>query len=199
MIIEKEGEHLTVEQLEKLTGSQWMPKLKFNSPRITLRVQKKILKLQKRGQLSIQQLWMGKYFQKEIETSQIPDVAIRWINVTLGWGVFALRDFKELEFIAEYAGVVRRRKWRDKKNPYCFEYNVSPDHATPYTVDALEQGALARFINHSDKPNLKCCLATFNNEGHILFYTGQPIAKGTQLCYDYGPNYWTKRKPPLAL
>jgi SET domain-containing protein len=173
---------LTLPEFEKRTGAKWIPKLDIEEG----------IRFKKRA-VTIEEKWLGRYFQKEIQNQLIPDVAIRWINPILGWGIFALRDFRKMEFIAEYTGKVRKRRRGDEKNSYCFEYLDS------YTIDALDQGGLSRYINHSWTPNLLSNLATLDQISHIVLYTKEPIAKGAQLCYDYGPDYWAKRSPPVSL
>lgn len=199
MIFEKEGRALTLEQFEKLAGAKWVPQLDFEDFHVFSDISQKSLKLHQKGELTREQLWLGRYFQKELSTPLAPDIAIRWINSTLGWGVFALRDFKKMEFIAEYTGKVRKRKKTDVKNAYCFEYVVAQGIPSPYTIDALDQGGLSRYLNHSSTPNLNSSLATFENISHVIFYVKEPIAKGAQLCYDYGPDYWSKRTAPIPL
>lgn len=199
MIFEKEGRLLTLEEFEKLAGAKWVPKLDFDDFRIPSKIAKDALKLHKKGEMTLEQLWLGKYYQKEIASNCAPDVAIRWIDPLLGWGVFALKDLRPMQFMAEYAGKVRKRRKADDKNAYCFEYIVAQGFRTPYTIDALDQGGLARYINHSSTPNLNSALATFDNISHVVLYVKDPIAKGTQLCYDYGPDYWSKRTAPIPI
>jgi hypothetical protein len=199
MIFEKDGKQLSLEEFEKLTGAKWIPQLDFEDFYTLSNIAKDGLKLHKKGEMTLEQLWLGKYYQKEIQSCHTPDVAIRWIDPLLGWGVFALRNFKKMEFIAEYAGKVRKRKRTDVKNAYCFEYILVQGIHSPYTIDALDQGGVARYLNHSAVPNLNSSLATFENVSHVILYAKEPIAKGTQLCYDYGPDYWSKRTAPIPL
>jgi len=199
MIFEKDEKILSLEEFEKYTGAKWSPGLSFESPLIPVQIAKEASKLYQKGEMSLEQLWLGKYFQKEIRAHTTPDVSIRWINHILGWGVFAMRDFKKMQFIAEYTGRVRKRRKADEKNAYCFEYVVVQGFRSPYTIDAMNQGGIARYINHSNHPNLNSSLATFENISHVVLYAKEPIAKGSQLCYDYGPDYWSKRKAPLSL
>ncbi|MBX7065827.1 MAG: SET domain-containing protein-lysine N-methyltransferase [Parachlamydiales bacterium] len=199
MIFEKDGRKLTLEEFEKLTGAKWIPKLEFENEKILPELKRQCEKLYEKGELTIEQTWLGKYYENEILTNTSPNIAIRYIDPHLGWGVFALQDFKKMQFIAEYVGKVRKRKKEDEKNAYCFEYVLCQGFPTPYTIDAQDQGAAARYINHSENPNLNSALATFEHLSHVILFAKEPIAKGTQLCYDYGPDYWSKRKAPLAL
>lgn len=199
MIFEKEGERYSLEEFEKMTGAKWLENLQFLDPSILARIKKKTLKYTNRGEVTLEQIWLGRYFQKEILSKPNTDVSISWINQELGWGVFALRNFRKMEFISEYTGIVRKSRRQDRKNAYCFEYPICSGLSTPYTIDALEQGGISRYINHSDEANLNSSLATVDGVGHIILYTKKPVAKGEQLCYDYGPNYWAKRTAPLSL
>lgn len=199
MKFEKDNRELTLAEFEKLTGVKWVPKLDFADPSIQSTLIKQGVKLHKKGEMTLEQVWLGKYFQKEILAQSPPDICIRWIDPVLGWGAFAGRNFKKMEFIAEYVGKVRKRTKADTKNSYCFEYVLVQGFETPYTIDAMDQGGAARYINHSETPNLLSSLATFDSLSHVILYAKEPIAKGTQLCYDYGPDYWSKRTAPVPL
>lgn len=198
-LFEKEGKRLSVEEFEKETGAPFLSHLDFGDAKVYTDLVARGIKQAKKEAVTREQLWMGSYFKKEIASGAVPDVEIRWIGPEIGWGVFAARDFRKMEFIAEYSGKVRKRRRSDGKNAYCFEYVVVQGVKTPYTIDALEQGGVARYINHSSKPNLLTSLATFDFLSHVVLFTARPIAKGEQLGYDYGDDYWAKRTPPSQL
>ncbi len=199
MIFEKEGRELNLEEFERLTGAKWVSTLEFDSESIRSHIIRQCEKLYEKGELTIEQMWLGRYYEKEIREHKSPNVAIRYIDDRLGWGVFALQDLKKMQFVAEYVGKVRKRKKEDEKNGYCFEYLVAQGFKSPYTIDARDQGGYARYINHSEAPNLNSALATFDHVSHVILFAKEQVAKGTQLCYDYGSDYWSKRKAPLAL
>jgi len=187
---------LSPKELEKAFGIVYLPHLEF--PRLTdfFAVSKKIAKFHKKGFLDQKQLWLGAYFQKEIQTPTIPQVRLRWINENMGWGLFAEQEMKPMDYIGEYAGIVRRKKRSDAKNAYCFQYAFINGESTHYTIDAQDHGGIVRFINHSASPNLMTALATFQNLSHIVIFVSRSVKKGEQLCYDYGSDYWRKRTPP---
>lgn len=163
--------------------------LEFSSAKI-------LRKVLKNRRFTREQIWLGRYFQNEILKRHEPEVSVRWIDGEIGWGIFAERNFSKMEFIAEYSGLVRKRKKGDDKNAYCFEYPLVSGEWSPYLIDAETEGGLSRLINHSDKPNLTSALATIENVNHIVLYTNQSVSKGEQLCYNYGPDYWKHRKAP---
>jgi hypothetical protein len=197
-VVEKEGKTslLTTKELEVQFQITYAPHLDFAKLKIYQKLCRKTIKFHRKGMLDEEQLWLGSYFQKEILSAPLPAVRLRWIDEKLGWGVFAERDLPNMEYIGEYAGIVRKRKRSDAKNAYCFEYVIAEGEHSDYNIDALDQGGLVRFINHSDKPNLTSALATARDLSHVIFYTKKPVSKGEQLCYHYGPVYWTKRSAP---
>lgn len=199
--MEKEGseELVSIEEFEKRTGAAFIPGLDFESASIWADARKRGARLYRKGEMTREQLWFGSLFRREIETYFLPDVAIRWIDPSLGWGVFADRDFQKMDFIAEYAGKVRRRKKSDAANAYCFEFVLAEGFPTPYVIDAQDQSGIGRLINHSSTPNLLSALATFDAISHVILYAKDFIPKGAQLCFDYGPDYWSRRKPPVSL
>ena len=189
---------MAVEEFEKITGARFIPQLDFADFSLLSDLVRRSEKLYAKQELPKEQLWLGAYFRSEILNFPIPNVVIRYINPVLGWGVFTTRDFKKMEFVAEYAGKLRKRKRLDRKNAYCFEYLTTPGYATPYTIDARDQGGVGRYINHSAKPNLLSTLATVDHVSHVILVTNQPIPKGTQLSFDYGSDYWSCRTEPLS-
>ena len=199
--IEKNGSYQRIPALEfeKMTGARFIPQLDFESALLLTRLIRQSKKLYAAGEFSRKQLWLGSYFCQEVLSFPIPDVTLRYIDSSLGWGVFAARDFKEMEFISEYAGKVRKRRWSDKKNAYCFEYLVASGHSTSYVIDACGQGGIGRYINHSFTPNLISALVTIDHVSHVILVTHQRIPKGTQLSFDYGATYWKDRLAPRTI
>ncbi len=197
--IEEEEKLLSIPEFEALTNFAFVPQLDFGDRKTLQRLAARTEQLHKRGEFTRHQLWLGSYYRKEIESLFLPDIIFRWIDPDIGWGVFAHRPFKKREFIGEYCGKVRKRRREDRKNAYCFEYAAAAGVPTPYIIDAQNQGGIARFINHSDTPNLLSTLATFDRISHIILLANEPIPKGAQLLYDYGPDYWSTRKRPQHL
>ncbi|HSX14189.1 MAG TPA: SET domain-containing protein-lysine N-methyltransferase [Chlamydiales bacterium] len=189
----------SLKEWAKITEAKFSNGLLFEKPSFRESIRKKIEKLYKKGELTRQQLWFGAYYKKEIESLLIPDIEIRYINQTLGYGVFAARDFAKMEFIAQYSGLVRKSRRSDRMNAYCFEYTLANGVKTPYTVDAQDQGGIARMINHSEYPNLQSSLATIDFLNYIVLITSRPVKRGEQFCYDYGPDYWSHREKPINI
>ncbi|HLB53340.1 MAG TPA: SET domain-containing protein-lysine N-methyltransferase [Chlamydiales bacterium] len=194
--IEKEGipSDVSITEFEKMTESRFIPHLQINDLHLFKKIVKQTGKLYRKGELTRLQLWQGSYYRKELTSFYLPDVVFRWINPEIGWGVFANRPIQKGEFISEYGGLLRKKQKIDSKNSYCFQYAITEEHLLPYIIDARDQGGVARWINHSFHPNLLTTLATFDELTHIILIANEPISKGAQLLYDYGPDYWASRK-----
>ena len=200
-VVVREGieELLTASALERRFSIKYNPQIEFAAKKDFVKIERKVLKYRMKQYLEREQIWLGAYFKKEILDPAVPPVELRWIDETIGWGVFAARDLPAMHYIGEYAGLVRGKKSADSKNAYCFQYTVVQGETTRLTIDAKDQGGIVRFINHSDTPNLDSSLATIENLSHVVLYTLRPIKKGEQLCYSYGPDYWKKRGKPKKL
>lgn len=138
---------------------------------------------------------LGQKYQNEVSKGFIADVAIKWIDETLGYGLFANCDFPENTFIGEFTGCVRRLyRQHPDQNEYCFHYPTRFWSWNYTVIDALKYGNETRFINHSDTPNLHPLCLCERNLLHIAFVTKRPIQAGTQLTYDYGKDFWKQRQ-----
>lgn len=179
-------------QFESLLGIKWLPQLEFLKDSYQSRVSRRTKKALRKDLFAVKQKWLGTFFSQEIQKGSHPDLLISWVSERIGYGVFANEDLGKGVYIGEYTGIVRKRKHGDE-NAYCFQYLVGDDWESPFIIDAKEKGNYTRFINHSHKSNLEPVSVYFNGAMHIILITLQPIKKGEQLCYDYGPDYWVKR------
>lgn len=140
--------------------------------------------------------WMACYKQ-ELSAGIVARMCIRWISISIGYGAFAEEDMAEGTFIGEYTGIVRRlyRSRRDQ-NPYCFHYPSKWWSCKCFMIDAMHEGNLTRFINHSADPNLHPLCLVDRNLLHQVLVANRHIKKGEQLTFDYGEDYWMKRRSP---
>lgn len=185
---------------EKIMNVKWQDTLIFQTPRIRRDVFSHSRKAIRKKELDMRERWIGTYYQKQIKTGFLPLISIRFIDNTFGFGVFAEKDIPKGSFIGEYTGLVRkRRRFRDKKNYYCFEYTIGDWLRNPYIIDANLCGNHTRFINHSDEANLETISVYADGVMHIVFVALKAIKKGQQLCYHYGDYFWTRRRAPKKL
>jgi SET domain-containing protein len=117
-------------------------------------------------------------------TSTAPSFVVRRSAVA-GRGAFAARGIKKGERVIEYLGArithaVADAKYHDEsmRSHHTFLFAVSRQTV----IDASVGGNDARFLNHSCDPNCEAVI----ERGRVFIYARKPIAKGTELCYDYG-------------
>jgi len=100
-----------------------------------------------------------------------------------GWGVFATETIPKNKRIIDYAGekisnresLKREAKYLDKGHIWCFKLTNRT------VIDAGVGGNVARFINHSCRPN--CYVQII--DGIIWIRAARTIRKGEELSYDY--------------
>ncbi|KAJ4883949.1 Histone-lysine N-methyltransferase ASHH1 [Raphanus sativus] len=106
-----------------------------------------------------------------------------------GYGLVAVEDIKEGQFIIEYCGEViswkeaKRRaqtyETHGVKDAYIISLNASE------AIDATKKGSLARFINHSCKPNCETRKWNVLGEVRVGIFAKESISPRTELAYDY--------------
>src|SRR5215470_9128274 len=101
-----------------------------------------------------------------------------------GLGLFAAKPIKRAAYIATYRGrristeEADRRERRGAK--YMFELN------SEWVIDGSPRWNVARYLNHSCKPNAKPMV----RKGNIVFVALRAIEPGEEITYDYGREYF---------
>lgn len=142
-------------------------------------------------QIPPEKIWMGIYFDKEIQRALHPPVSIRFIDEEVGFGVFTESRIPSCGFVGEYTGVVQERKRKHLKDKYyCVRYTVWEMGRRNFVIDAEEKGNFTRFINHSAKPNLSLQSVYWRGLPRMIFVALKEIPEGSQLTFDYGTFFW---------
>ena len=98
-----------------------------------------------------------------------------------GFGLFTTKPIEKDDFIIEYTGKKILNSVADElETRYIFEIN------SRYSIDGSPRSNLARYINHSCKPNSEPEI----DRGHIYIYAFRNIKEGEELTYDYGKEYF---------
>ena len=98
-----------------------------------------------------------------------------------GLGLFANVPFKKDDFVIEYTGEIISNDEADERGGrYIFEIS------SRRSVDGSTRKNLARYINHSCRPN---CEAEIDGS-RIMIYAKRNIEVGEELCYHYGKAYF---------
>ena len=108
-----------------------------------------------------------------------------------GLGLFAGHAFVRGDRIIEYRGeTISDEEANQRGGKYLFTLNRH------WVIDGKERSNLARYINHSCKPN---CYAEINaDETRIFFYAKRKIAPGEELTYNYGKDYFERIIKPVG-
>ncbi len=202
---EQQSPHqFTIKRFEELFELHYLEKLAFENWEVERWIKEQCAGAEKKGRIGKLALWLGKLHGSQLDRGEIPDLTIRWIGERIGYGIFTNKPFKKWEFIGEYTGLLRRRQYFIRNiNDYCFMYPRAWLTLKSFTIDSAKQGNFTRFINHSDQPNCESIAVFHDGIFHIMFRTIQEIPAGTELSYDYGDIYWSRRKklqtPPEEL
>ncbi len=106
-----------------------------------------------------------------------------------GLGLFAEELIPKGEFIVEYFGAYLSEEQADQKGgKYLFEIE------TDLVIDGSSRKNVARYINHSCKPNCETVI-----EGkRIHIYSKRKIKAGEELNYNYGKEYYKDMIKPFG-
>ncbi len=106
-----------------------------------------------------------------------------------GLGLFATRPFKKGERIVEYVGrTLTNAEEYSSRSKYLFEVNSRK------TIDGATRSNIARYINHSCKPNCEPEIV----RGRIFIDAVKNIKPGEELVYDYGDEYFNEHIRPYG-
>jgi uncharacterized protein len=195
-----DGKVYPIPELETRLNFNYLPHNAFETPADRQEIREKGIVQRKNNEVSVESQELGTKFIRKIEAEYIPHVSIRWIDESIGYGLFAEEDLEAGCYVGEYTGIVRKngKKYFEPLNNYCYEYPVPDEIGRSYVIDAI-QGNLTRFINHSFHPNLKPIHAFYEDFYHLIFLAIHRIEKNSQLSYNYGQNYWHLRDKPACL
>lgn len=100
-----------------------------------------------------------------------------------GLGLFAGKAFKKGQRIVEYVGEkITEDEANRRGGKYLFELNDD------WTIDGKSRDNIARYINHSCKPN---CYPELNaSETRVFIIAERNIKPDEELTYDYGEMYF---------
>jgi SET domain-containing protein len=106
-----------------------------------------------------------------------------------GLGLFATRAYKKGERIIEYFGrTLTTAEEYTSKSKYLFEVNSRK------TIDGTTRKNIARYINHSCKPNCEPEI----ERGRIFIDAIKSIKPGDEFTYDYGEEYVDEHIKPYG-
>jgi len=141
--------------------------------------------------ISSERIWMGVYYDMEIQQGTHPLMSVRWIDQNIGFGVFASERIMPCSYVGEYTGLIQERKPRHvKESNYCIRYTSWQTGKRPHVIDAEKMGNFTRFINHSDQPNVSLVCVYWRGMPRLIFVSLREIPEGGQITFDYGKTFW---------
>ncbi len=117
------------------------------------------------------------------------DVSIK--RSQAGLGLFATKEFTRGDFIIEYTGEHIPTEEADRRGgKYLFILNKK------ITIDGKGRENIARYINHSCKPNAEA--ETDESSAKIRISAKRKILPGEEITYDYGRDYFNEYIKPYG-
>jgi len=108
-----------------------------------------------------------------------------------GLGLFANTEFKRGDFIVEYTGEHISDEEADRRGgKYLFILNKK------HVIDGKGRENIARYINHSCKPNAEA--ESDEDDMKIRVLARKKILPGEEITYDYGKEYWDEYIKPYG-
>src|SRR6201995_3936052 len=110
-----------------------------------------------------------------------------------GLGLFATKPIKKGEKIIRYFGPILDSKKEDEdaiENKYLFELN------NRWTIDGSVRENVARYINHSCKPNAESDVKPRKRK--VIIRAIRNIEPGDEINYDYGTDYFKAYLKPIG-
>lgn len=186
-------QHMSKDQFSKLFGVKYCSHLQFSSYKAFTDAISECPLILKYTAIGEENRQLGRQYRQALFDGYIANTFIQWVSLEKGYGLFASKEIEKGEYIGEYTGHVRRlyRKNPDK-NSFCFHYPTRFWSWKFMMVDSQTMGNETRFINHDDEPNLKPVCLIDRGLLHICFFAVKAIAKGAELTFDYGKDYWRK-------
>ena len=107
-----------------------------------------------------------------------------------GLGLFALEPIPAGKRVIEYTGplVTNEEVERRPKGKYFFGLN------SKWTIDGTPRSNIARYINHSCRPNCEAILS----KRRVWIWSKRAIKAGEELTYDYGKEYFDEHVKPVG-
>lgn len=144
--------------------------------------------------------WLGHFYREQILNGETAAVKVKWVDDAVGFGLFAGESLNPGEFLGIYAGHVSWKGFLDfRVRDYAFRHPTYHWWRGRFVIDAEKVGNALRFMNHSYCPNVECVSAYCESFAYIIARTISAVDVGEQLAFDYGPDYWNRREPPVDL
>ena len=107
-----------------------------------------------------------------------------------GLGLFALKPIPKGKRIVEYTGPLVSNEEVERRTTGKYFFGVN----SKWTIDGTPRSNLARYINHSCRPN---CEALISGR-RVWIWSKRAIKAGEELSYNYGKEYFDELIKPAG-
>jgi hypothetical protein len=195
-----EVKRLHLKEFEEFFGVRYLHHLKFFSYDDFKKVVRSCPRLVRDGDSGTEMRELYEKHSDKLSRGVVADVTIRWVDDSVGYGLFADRPLKKGDFVGEYCGTMMLKSLLYRQyGTYCMSYPKLSFGISYFTLDAEKGGNEMRFANHNYTPNMQATAALDRGLNHCILIAVRDIEAGEQLTYDYGEDYWKNRHPPLDL
>lgn len=187
------------DEFEKLFGITYLQTLYFENTKLLDELKASCPWLLLHTVVGQEHRSLGSLLHKSLMNGKVADVAIRWIDDVLGYGLFARNFIAKETFIGQYTGVVRKvgcfntKRNAAKLNGYCMQIPTRFWSFSRFLIDAKTAGNELRFANHSAEPSMRPFCLIDRSLVHIGFFAMRDIHPGEELTFHYGNDYWKRR------
>ena len=106
-----------------------------------------------------------------------------------GLGLFAVEPIAKGKRIIEYTGpLISNEEFESRYGKYFFAVN------SKWTIDGSPRTNVARYINHSCRPNAEALLTG----RRVWIWSKRNIKAGEEIAYDYGKDYFEDIIKPMG-
>ena len=106
-----------------------------------------------------------------------------------GLGLFAVQPIPKGQRIIEYTGpLIPNEEVDQRRGRYFFGVN------TKWSIDGSPRSNVARYINHSCKPNAEAIISG----RRVWIWSRKNIKPGEEIAYDYGKEYFEDIIKPMG-
>ena len=106
-----------------------------------------------------------------------------------GLGLFAVEPIPKGKRIIEYTGpLISNEEFERRNGKYFFAVN------SKWTIDGSVRDNVARYINHSCRPNAEALLSG----RRVWIWSKRNIKAGEEIAYDYGKDYFEDIIEPMG-
>jgi SET domain-containing protein len=106
-----------------------------------------------------------------------------------GLGLFAVEPIPKGKRIIEYTGpLITNEEFERREGRYFFGVN------SKWTIDGSPRTNVARYINHSCRPNAEALLSG----RRVWIWSKRNIKAGEEIAYDYGKDYFEDIIEPMG-